>query len=69
MVYMTSKGKIISKDENEMVVAVVNVKKDSVYHLNDWEKSQKSLCVSTDRRPDTPTKGTKNTRLLNIIAR
>jgi len=35
MVYMTSKGKIISKDENEMVVAVVNVKKDSVYHLND----------------------------------
>lgn len=66
---MVAKGKIVSKDENEMVVAVAYVKKDSAYHSNDWEKSQKSLFVSTDRRPDNPTKDTKNTRLLNNIAR
>jgi len=66
---MVAKGKIISKDENEMVVAVPYVKKDSAYLSNDWEISQKLLFVSTDRRPDTPTKDTKNTRLLNIIAR
>jgi len=66
---MASKGKIISKDETEIVVTVAYVKKDSAYHLNDREKSQKSLFVSTDRRPDTPTKDTKNTRLLNTTAR
>jgi len=66
---MAPKGKIISKDETEMVVAVAYVKKDSAYHLNDWQKSQQTLFVYTDRRPDTPTKGTKNTRLLNTTAR
>jgi len=34
-VYMASKGKILSKDETEMIVAVAYVKKDSAYHLND----------------------------------
>lgn len=66
---MASKGKILSKDETEMIVAVAYVKKDSAYHLNDWEKSQKSLFVSTDRRPHIPNKDTKNTRLLNTTAR
>lgn len=66
---MSSKDKIISKDETEMVVAVAYVEKNSAYRLNDWEKSQKSLFVSTDRRPDTPTKDTQNTRLLNTTAR
>jgi len=32
---MVAKGKIVSKDENEMVVAVAYVKKDSAYHSND----------------------------------
>jgi len=63
---MASKGKIISKDETEMVVAVAYVKKDSAYHSNYWEIPQKSLFVSTDRRPDTPTKDTKSTRLWTL---
>ena len=32
---MVSKGKIISKDENDMVVAVAYVKKGLAYHVND----------------------------------
>jgi hypothetical protein len=50
-------------------VGVAYAKKDSAYHLNDWQKAQKPLFVTTDRPPDAPTKNTKNTRLLDTTAR